>query len=388
MMRGTPGPVRVLCVTPSGLAGRGGIDRLYYYLRRAGLAALMPGVSMRFAAARGGAPGALWPLAFPLRLAGIALELLRVRPEVVHVNFAMRGSGLRKMAVLVLARAAGARTVVHLHDSLPIASLERGGFEGRLFRAICARADRVIALGRPSAEAMAGNGVPADKIRVVLNGIPDFADGLPLPKPERDVVTLLLAGRVGAHKGAGILLDALALLARRGIGGWRCVVAGDGEVEAYRTRAAALGLADRVVFTGWLDADATHALMREADIVVLPSRAEALPLSLAEGACAGAALVATPVGNVAEIVQDPDNGRLVPREPEAWAEALAGLLGRRDELARMQLASRRRYREALTIERFAAHLGAIYAELAEEGRGRSPSAAGPRGAASPDQIRA
>jgi len=382
MRQATHGPVRVLCVTPSGLAGRGGIDRLYYYLRRAGLAALLPGIDLRFVAARGGAPGALWLLVFPLRLAAVALELLRVRPQVVHVNFAMRGSGLRKMAVLQLARASGAKTVVHLHDSLPIASLERGGVEGRLFRAICGRADCVIALGRPSAEAMARHGVSPDKIRVVLNGIPDFADGLSLPKPKRHVVTLLLAGRVGAHKGVGILLDALASLARRGIGGWRCVVAGDGEVEAYRARAAALGLADRVAFTGWLDADATHALMRDADIVVLPSRAEALPLSLAEGACAGAALVATPVGNVAEIVRESDNGRLVPRDPEAWSEALAKLLARRDELARMQLASRRHYREALTIERFAAQLGAIYAELAEEGCARS--VVRPRETASPN----
>lgn len=291
--------------------------------------------------------------------------MARFRPHVVHINFAMRGSAVRKLAVAVLARAFGARVAVHLHDSLPIASLARRGLQGRLFLAICRRAEAVIALGGPAAAQMRAAGVDPAKVRVVLNGIPDFAAGLPLPKPSRPVVRILLAGRVGEHKGAGILLDALAILTRRSIGGWHCTMAGDGAVAEYEARAARLGLEGAVSFTGWVEAQTVHDLMREADIVVLPSIAEALPLSLAEGACAGAALVATRVGNIEEIVRDGENGRLVPREPAALAEALAALLADRETLGRMQQAARRRYEAALTIEAFAAGLGAIYGELAQ-----------------------
>lgn len=359
-MSGAPAQLRVLCVTPSGLAGRGGIDRLYYYLRSAGVA--VPGVDLRFAATRG--EGAAWPLAFPGRLASLWRTMRDFRPHVVHVNFAMRGSVLRKLVVVQLVRAFGTRVVVHLHDSPPTASLARGGVQGRLFLAICRQADTVIALGCPAAAQMAACGLDPARVRVVLNGIPDFAADLPLPKPARTEAAILLAGRVGPHKGADILLDALAILRARGLGGWRCTMAGDGAVSAYAARAADRGLADAVRFTGWVDADAVHALMREADIVVLPSVAEALPMSLAEGACAGAALVATRVGNVEEIVREGENGRLVARDPGALADALAELLADRETLGRMQGAARRLYRARLTIEAFAAALGAVYAELA------------------------
>lgn len=355
--------IRVLCVTPSGLAGRGGIDRLYLYLRTAGTADALTGIDLRFGAARGAAPGPLWPLAFPARLLALAAQMRAFRPDIVHINFANRGSAVRKLAVLHLAERFGARTIVHLHDSLPEGSLARRGRAGRLFLSICSRADRVVVLGRAAAEAVARHGVPTAKVRVLLNGIPDFAGDLTLPKPAREPVPLLLAGKVGDHKGVGVLIDALAILRDRGIHGWRCTIAGDGTIDVFRAKAEQAGLADRIHFTGWVGADAVHALMREAAIVVLPSRAEALPLSLAEGACAGAALVSTPVGNVAEIVRDGETGRLVEREPQALADALAALLTDRTGLGRMQVAARRRYREALTIDAFAAGLRALYAEL-------------------------
>lgn len=356
--------LRVLCVTPSGIEGRGGIDRLYLYLRAGNGATVMNGIDLRFGAARGGASGALWPLSFPGRLLALARQMRAFRPQIVHINFANRGSALRKYAVLRLARHYGARVVVHLHDSLPETSLRQGGAAGRLFLAICQGADRVVALGHASAEAMARHGIARETIRVVLNGIPDFAADRPLPKPGRETVSILLAGRVGAHKGVNVLVDALAILAARNLAGWRCIVAGDGEVEAFVAEAARKGIADRIRFTGWLEAEAVHDLMRDAEIVVLPSIAEALPLSLAEGACAGAALVATPVGNVAEIVRNGENGFLVSRQADAFADAIGHLIANRDALARMQVASRRHYLERLTLDAFAEALATIYRDLA------------------------
>ena len=104
-----------------------------------------------------------------------------------------------------------------------------------------------------------------------------------------------------------------------------------------------------------------------------------LPLSLAEGACAGAALVASPVGNVSEIVRDGENGRLVARDPAALADCLAGLIADRGALGRMQVAARRHYEAALTIEAFAAHLGGVYAEAMPQGAALHPPKGTPFG---------
>ena len=145
---------------------------------------------------------------------------------------------------------------------------------------------------------------------------------------------------------------------------WRCVAAGNGEVARFAALAEQAGLADRVTFTGWLAADAMHDCMRRADIVVLPSRTEALPLSLIEGACAGAALVATDVGNVRDIVEDGVNGILVAREPDAIADALRGLLDDPARLRAMQAASRDIYRARFTLTAFADRLRAVYLQTA------------------------
>jgi glycosyltransferase involved in cell wall biosynthesis len=361
-----PDPLRVLCVTPSGVEGRGGIDRLYYYLRSADLTGSMAGIDLRFGAARGNLPGALWPLAFPRHLLALARQMRAFRPQIVHINFANRSSLWRKYAVLRMAEWSGAATVIHLHDVIPHEAVIRNRLEGRLFRSICRHADRVVALGDAGAEGFRQIGVPADKLRILLNGIPEFAAGIVLPKPVGPGVAILKAGHVGERKGTDVLIEALALLSGRlpASASWSCVVAGNGEVERYRALAAARGLATRVRFTGWAEADAVHALMRAADIVVLPSRSEALPLSLIEGACAGAALVAAPVGNVAEVVRDGENGFIVARDPAALAETLADLIRNHEVRGRMQSASRRIYEERLTLSAFAQNLRAIYIDLA------------------------
>lgn len=357
--------IRVLCVTPTGPEGRGGIDRLYSYLRT-GEAPCWAGIDLRFAASRGPIEGALWPLAFPLHLAGIAWMLVRFRPDIVHINFANRGSAWRKYAILHLAKLFRARVAAHLHDSVPEESIRARNLEGRLFLAICRGVDRLIVLGRPTAERVASHGVAADRIRVLLNGTPDFASGLALPKrrPPGAPVEILLAGRVGPRKGAGVLVEALTLLAQRGVAGWRCTIAGDGEIEPFAALARNGGVDDRIRFTGWLGSDAVHALMREADIVVLPSLTEALPLSLIEGACGGAALLATPVSNTSEIVRDGVNGQLLPRDPKVFADAIAALIADRGRLGAMQAASRRHFLDAFTIGAFETELCRIYTDLA------------------------
>jgi glycosyltransferase involved in cell wall biosynthesis len=211
-------------------------------------------------------------------------------------------------------------------------------------------------------------GVPPQKLVILPNGIPDFAAGLALPKPRRPAVELVFLGEVGLRKGTDILIEALALLAQR-TDAWTCTVAGNGDVGRFKSLADSLGLADRVRFDGWIDAEEAHRLARQSDIVVLPSRSDALPLTLLEGACAGNALVATAVGEVPDLVHDGVNGLVIEPDPGQLAGALGRLIGDRDELARMQVASRRIYSTRFQMPAFAAALSALYREVAAAGGG-------------------
>ncbi|BAL79461.1 glycosyl transferase [Bradyrhizobium cosmicum] len=88
-----------------------------------------------------------------------------------------------------------------------------------------------------------------------------------------------------------------------------------------------LGIADRVKVPGWLDAEATKRVLRGSDVFVLPSFAENLPMSILEAFAYGLAVVATPVGAVADVIIDGTNGLLVPTgDVDALASALRRLI--------------------------------------------------------------
>jgi glycosyltransferase involved in cell wall biosynthesis len=355
--------IRVLCVTPRGLEGRGGIDRLYYYLRQFHDANGPADIELSYFAARGGAPGALWAVTFSWRIILFVTRMALMRPHIVHLNFSNGGSILRKYALMRIAKLFGAETIMHFHGQFTAEDV--AGWSPRVFLlfSLCRHASRIIVLGNFYQRAFIELvGVPANKLVTIPNGIPDFAENIRLPKPAHAELRFVFLGEVGLRKGVDILLNALACLAQR-TEAWTCVVAGNGDIARFQSLAHSLGLQGRVRFSNWVDADEVHRLARESDVVVLPSRAEALPLTLIEGACAGAALVASAVGEISEIVKFGVNGILIDIDPDELATALEHLIRDRDSLAHMQVASREIYRKRFRIQVFAAALRALYLEL-------------------------
>lgn len=366
--------LRVLCVTPTGPDGRGGIDRLFRYLRGAAGAAFREDLNIDYFAARGPDSGAAWILAFPWRIVLFTATLARWRPDIVHLNFATGGSLVRKLVLARIARGLfGIPVVIHFHGRFPLDGIARGTPTGRLFLSLCGIAEAVVALGEVSASRFReAAGVGAARIHIVPNGIPDFAPESVRREAGSSPLRIVFAGKVGDHKGVPLLIQALSLLPRHHA--WTCDIAGDGEVERCEALSRGVGLSDRVRFLGWTEAEAIHRLMIGADVVVLPSVSENMPLSLIEGSCAGAALVSTPVGEVSDIVDHERNGFLVDRTPEAVAGALTRLLAEPALLAVMQAESRKRYEERFDLRSMAARLGAVYRTVA-----RIPSGKGARG---------
>ena len=145
--------------------------------------------------------------------------------------------------------------------------------------------------------------------------------------------TLAFAGRITKQKALGVALEALAEL-----DGVDLVVAGDGpDLDDVRRQTMALGLADRVSFTGALSRQGVLELFRAADASVLSSAWENFPHTVVEALAAGTPVIATAVGGVAEVVRDEVNGLLVP---PGDAAALAAAIRR--FLADGALASRLR----------------------------------------------
>jgi glycosyltransferase involved in cell wall biosynthesis len=138
------------------------------------------------------------------------------------------------------------------------------------------------------------------------------------------------------------------------------LVAGEGELLGDLEGAVA-ALGDRVRFVGWrADVETVYAA---ADLVVLTSDNEGMPVSLIEAAMCGRAAVTTDVGSAAEVVTDGRTGRVVPADAHALAAAVTSLLARPDRLREMGERAVARARERFGAERLLADTVALYESL-------------------------
>lgn len=276
----------------------------------------------------------------------------RVRPDVFQANLTSPWFTQDALAAASLVRDVRSIAVVHLPTPPPSRRVQR------LTRLVSRTLDAQVAVGDASArELEALIGLPAGAVRTIHNGIEELTP--PSPEARADARrTVLAVGRLHRQKGFDLLLRAIALIPDA-----RAVVVGDGEERrALEALACELGIADRVEFPGW--DDRVRERFASADVLALPSRFEAFPLTILEAMSAGLAVVATDVGSVADAVVDGETGVLVPSESvDALAGAIAKLLDdepRRNELGRR---GRERAQRLFTAEAMARAYERLYADV-------------------------
>jgi glycosyltransferase involved in cell wall biosynthesis len=211
----------------------------------------------------------------------------------------------------------------------------------------------------------------AERVTVVPNGV-EIPEAQPpgtlaqvrarygiLPKD----AFVLAAGRLTELKNFPALLEAVAALRRRGTL-CRVMIAGDGPQRAYlERRILELEIDDLAVLPGTInDLD---LLMQAADVFVLPSLWEGLPLVLLEAMACGRACVGTRIKGIAEVVEDGVCGTLVePGDVGGLTTAIAGLLADPARREAYGTAAREVVRRHYDFARVTRELGALYARLA------------------------
>ena len=177
---------------------------------------------------------------------------------------------------------------------------------------------------------------------------------------DRQQLIMLFFGRIGRRKGCFDLIHAFAKLPTEQQKCSKLILAGDGEIIAGSNLAESLNLADRVEFLGWIDADRRNELLATADIFILPSYNEALPMALLEAMAWGLPVVTTPVGGIPEVVISAKNGLLVaPGDIQQLSLAMQSLIGNRD--LRLQLGNAARASvTSLDVTSYCASLSSIY----------------------------
>jgi glycosyltransferase involved in cell wall biosynthesis len=216
-------------------------------------------------------------------------------------------------------------------------------------------ADRVIAVSHAVKAHLVGQGMNAERIDVVYNGIDPGRYRLSVTREtarERfglspEAVVSAVVGHLSTRKGHAILLEAAARVADRT---HRYLFAGEGPERGQLERQAArLGLNGQVIYTGFLpDVTPVYAA---ADLVVLPAIAgEGLPRVLLEAGFLGRPVIGTSLSGVPEIVDEGITGLVVPAgDVPALAEAVRRLGGDGALRSRMGAAGAERIRRLFSI---------------------------------------
>jgi glycosyltransferase involved in cell wall biosynthesis len=362
----------VFIVTPGGLEHGGGIGRQMGYFLQACKASQQQKLHYRVVDSRGpwyiGGSSPLYIAGAVIYFGRAAFTLLGARlssPCVAHVNITGRGSTIRKVILLTIARALGLRYILHLHDyDYAKYYRSRSTFLKRLIATMFRSAEAVVVLGRRDLEVVSQSlHLRRDRMIVLHNAVPDPQPNLERTPCARRPCHLLFLGNLDARKGVPELLRALASPTMK-LRHWRATLAGGGPIDAFRKSAEDLGILDRLCFPGWLDEVGVNALCADADVLVLPSYAEGLAMSVLEGLSHGLAVVTTPVGAHTEVIQPDVSGILVPPgDVPALADALARVIEDDSLRSRLARGARDRFLEGFDVRRYAARLGQLHADL-------------------------
>ena len=260
----------------------------------------------------------------------------RWRPDVLHAHFAVP-TGAAAWAISWLT---GRRYLLTIHlGDVPGGVPEKTGkwfrWMRRLTPPIWRRAAVVVAVSRFTRDlASREYHVP---IRVIPNGV-DLAGRSPQARPASSPAQIVFVGRFQPQKNPLQLIELLADVRHLD---WRALLVGDGPLRAQveeRIRQRHLG--DRVRLTGWLSSEQAEAAMAQADLLLIPSRSEGLPVVAVQALAHGLAIVGSRVGGLGELIDEGVNGfGCEPDDVEGFRAALQRCLSDAARLSSMKAAS-------------------------------------------------
>lgn len=242
--------------------------------------------------------------------------LLISQPSIrlIHIHTASAGSFYRKSLVIILAKLFGKKTIVHMHGAGFNVFYEKSPILLKPFiRSILASCDVLLALSSQWKEDLHRISGHRD-IRVIYNPTilrhPVFQEEIP-ESPAKQVdgpVRFLFMGRLGKRKGVYDIIESARAIQSHNV---EIELYGDGEVEQVKRSVLENKVDDKVLVRGWIDGKQKDHVFRNADVLLLPSYHEGLPISVLEAMAYGMPVVATDVGGIAEAVHDEQNGYLI-----------------------------------------------------------------------------
>lgn len=281
------------------------------------------------------------------------------RADIIHVHGEFRKSFIRKLPLILIAKAMRKSVIYHVHAYAceeafrgPLAPLIRWTF---------ALVDKVIALS-PSWASRIQAQCPGASIVSLLN---------PAVIPKKDSrrqteskePRILFLGKLEPRKGFRDLLAAMpGVLAA--VPSAKLIFAGGGDIEGAQALAADLGISASVAMLGFVRGEDKVRELRSSSVVCLPSYDEGMPVALLEGMSHGIPVVATNVGGIPELIYSGENGLLVlPGDVQGLTQAIVKLLTDAHSSAAIGAAGLRHVKRFHDLENVCTLLEGIYVSL-------------------------
>lgn len=287
-------------------------------------------------------------------------------PDVVHINTAFEPRSI--VRDFVLAKAAGKRPILlHVHGGRFVMQEFENKFIASLANKLLRCASRVVTLSDIEAESILRRS-PGVPIAVLPNAVPaatyaasDRAWG------EKTIVYL---GRLHESKGLSDIVESCRMLVAQGFK-FRFDCYGSGPDEGSFVRAMTDLLADKFRFGGVVAGAQKIAALHRADVFLMPSKFEGLPLSLLEAMAAGCVPVVSDRGAIPSVIDDGRNGFLV--EPGNLTQIVGKLKFLLSEgepgWNDLREHARRTVQDGFDLPQYSQRLQAIYSEIRD---GRKP----------------
>ncbi len=273
--------------------------------------------------------------------------------DLLHVH---AGIGWEGHALAHVGKAAG--TPVIRTEHLPFLLTDEA--QKTTFREGIGSVERLIVVSDAAASTFSKADIDPTKIAVVRNGI----SRLPVSKGVRSewgaqpARTLLSIARFMPQKDHLTLVRAMPTVLARFPGAVLLLVGTGPEMAAVKKLVAQLDMQEAVVFAGQRNDIAS--LLASADVFVLASRFEGLPLAVLEAMSIGVPVVATAIGGTTDALGDDHPYLVEPGKPQALAKAMIAVLGDPIAAARTGAAERVRFEQHFTASRMVAETAEIY----------------------------
>jgi len=187
-------------------------------------------------------------------------------------------------------------------------------------------------------------------------------------KKQNEKVRIIFLGHIGIEKGIVDLIQAVKFLHDKGISGFEVGIYGEdlhpGELEQAKELVKSLELDNLILFYKPIFGDKKVEVFRDADIFMLPSHHEGLPISVIEAMAAGLPVIATRVGGIPDLIDNSKSGILVnSKTPLDLANAMITLIDNEQLRNSYGLEGRKKASENHDVENYVERLVSFYQEV-------------------------